>query len=160
MPAPRGTPATSRPSKTSAVGPVIQTPSSRQSIPSSPPSSRTVTRRPVSPRRAVTTAAAQAPEPQASVIMPPRSQTRIRMVSRSITCTNSTLVRSGNSGSCSTRGADRRDVDRLGVRHDEDAVRVAHADRAPGAPSSGSASRSIARASGTSSQVELAAAPC
>ena len=52
----------------------------------SPPSSRTVTRRPVRPRRAVTTAAAQAPEPQASVIMPPRSQTRMRMVSRSITC--------------------------------------------------------------------------
>ena len=32
MPAPRGTPATRRPSKTSVVGPVIQTPSSRQSI--------------------------------------------------------------------------------------------------------------------------------
>ena len=102
-------------------------------MPSSPPSSRTVTRRPVSPRRAVTTAAAQAPEPQASVIMPPRSQTRIRMVSRSITWTNSTLVRSGNSGSCSNRGPDRGEVDRLGVGHHEDAVRVAHADRARGA---------------------------
>ena len=79
-PAPARKSADSRPSKTSVVGPVIQTPSSRQSIPSSPPSSRTVTRRPVSPRRAVTTAAAQAPEPQASVTMPPRSQTRIRMV--------------------------------------------------------------------------------
>ena len=54
------------------------------------------------------------------------------MVSRSMTWTNSTLVRSGKSGSCSTVGADAGDVHRLGVGDDEDAVRVAHADRARG----------------------------
>ena len=52
--------------KAVATGPVISTwPSSRHSISSSPPSTTTMARRPVSPRRCAFTSAAQAPEPQA-----------------------------------------------------------------------------------------------
>ena len=85
----------SQPSKTCATGPVIQTPSSRQSISSTPPSRSSVTCRPVRPRRWAATAVAQAPDPHARVMPAPRSQTRIRRWSVPITLANSTLVRWG-----------------------------------------------------------------
>ena len=111
-----------------------------------------MTRRPVSPRRAVTTAAAQAPEPQASVTMPPRSQTRIRMVSRSITCDELDVGalreqrvvldprRRPRRGRPPRRRAPRRRSAGCPCRP------------RPGRPSSGSGSSSISRASGTASQ--------
>mmetsp|Transcript_28683 Transcript_28683/g.54158 ORF Transcript_28683/g.54158 Transcript_28683/m.54158 type:complete len:204 (+) Transcript_28683:916-1527(+) len=67
------------PSKTCAVGPAIQMPSSRQSIKSVPPSRSIWTLRPVNPRRTAATTVAQDDEPEARVIPVPRSQTRMRI---------------------------------------------------------------------------------
>ena len=112
-----------------ATGPVISTwPSSRHSISSSPPSTTTVARRPVRPRRCAFTSAAQAPEPQASVRPAPRSHTRSRMRSGASTWAKPILARSGNSGSCSSAGPKlRRPAARRHVGHEERRVRVAHA---------------------------------
>ena len=66
------------PENTCMVSPVIQTPSSAQSMCRVPPSRSIRTCRPVRPRRAAATAVAQDEDPEAKVGPTPRSQTRIR----------------------------------------------------------------------------------
>src|SRR6266849_1601091 len=93
------------PWKLTATGPVISTwPSARHSISSVPPSSTISALRPVRPRRAAATSAAQAPLPQAMVMPAPRSQTRKRRRCGDSTWTMPILARSGKIGSCSSRG--------------------------------------------------------
>ena len=77
---------------------------SSHAMSSSPPSSRTVARRPHSPRRCAATRTAQAPVPQARVIPAPRSHTRMRSAPSPARCAASTLAPSGNNGSVSTSG--------------------------------------------------------
>ncbi len=145
----------SRPSKTSAVGPVIQTPSSRQSITSSPPSSRTVTRRPVSPRRAVDhrggagARAAGERDHRRRAPRPASGSSRGRSPARTRRwCARGTAGRAR----CAAPIAARSTASASGTTKTQCGLPMP---TAPGPPSSGSASRSIARASGTSSQVEL-----
>src|SRR5690606_1043309 len=90
----------SRPENSHSAGPVMMTWSSaRQSMTSLPPlGAVTVTVRPVRPVRAEETAAAQAAEPQASVSPAPRSQVRMVMASRAVTCAIVMLARSGKIG--------------------------------------------------------------
>ena len=94
----------SEPLNTCAVGPVIQTPSSRQSTSSSPPSRWTATCRSTRPKRAAATAAALEPDPDAGVTPAPRSQILSRIACRDMIETNSTFVRSGNIGCRSNFG--------------------------------------------------------
>ena len=72
------------------------------------------------PVRKAATAVAQAPVPQAIVMPLPRSHTRVRMVSASVSCANSMLQRWGN--------ALMRDVDGVDVIDQGYEVRIAHAD--------------------------------
>src|SRR5271167_3154036 len=83
-----------------STGPVISTWSSagRHSMISSPPGSRTVALRSISPRRDAATTVAQAAEPRASVSPTPRSHTRALTSSRAMTWAKVTLAFSGNIG--------------------------------------------------------------
>ena len=62
--------------------------------------------------------------------MPPRSQTRMRMVSRSITCDELDVGPLGKERVVLGPAPIPATSDRLGVGDEEDAVRVAHADGA------------------------------
>ncbi|AAW77249.1 hypothetical protein XOO3995 [Xanthomonas oryzae pv. oryzae KACC 10331] len=90
------------PSKTNTAGPDMTTCSwsQGQRMRSSPPGKDTCTSRSTRQRCISTTAAAQAPLPQASVSPTPRSNTRKRTCVGSTTCTKPTLTESGNAAFC------------------------------------------------------------
>ncbi len=134
-------------------GPVIQTPSSRQSICSvaAIDSHRHLAPGQTAPRRrhrrrAGTRARGQRdarpalPDPQAN------------LGRRDRTCTTSTLVRSGNSGWCSMRAAKRGQIDRLGIRRQRTCNAGCPCRSPPDRPSIGSDSVSTSSASGISAQ--------
>ena len=120
----------SAPLKTCAAGPVIATgPSPGQAISSSPPSRMSRTRSPTSPRRRAATIAAQAPLPQASVSPAPRSNTRSRIRSGPRDLREADIGALGKHRMVLQLRAQRGDVDGVEVGHEEDGMRVAHADR-------------------------------
>ena len=115
------------PSKTWAVGPVIQTPSSRQSTLMRPPSRSMAMVRPVNPRRAAATATAQEEEPEASVTPTPLSQTRILRWSGPVHAGELHVGAFGEQGVVFDFRPPGFEVDGLGVVHEEGAMGVAHA---------------------------------
>ena len=128
--APAATARRQRALKSSAKGPVIRIWSSlsRQSMTRSPPGSVTVTLRPVSPRRAAATAAAQAAVPQARVSPAPRSQVRSLKECRPGDLRERDIGALGKQRMMLEHRPEPGEIMRLDIIDEEDAMRVADID--------------------------------